>query len=175
MVLTHNKRTVVSQILVKYLSVSFLVFLVLHTCLKPALISNTSWPWEIPNNGSLVVPQKYPDICQVKGYLLVMDRGRLGNQISQYATLYAMAKIYQIPPAISTMMKSYLSQLFPYISIPTYDLSRCKFPDRRCDDTYENILQGLNGSSSPKVFQQKIMSGCATNVVLRSLSGNLKI
>ena len=46
--------------------------------------------------------------CSIEAYLTVNDGGRLGNQMSQYATLFAHAKRLGLKPFISDKMKSNL-------------------------------------------------------------------
>jgi hypothetical protein len=99
--------------------------------------------------------------------MLVMDNGRLGNQLSQYATLYALAKIYQVPPAISDSMTKQLIDLFPHISIPTYKSLGCNVIQTSCHRDYEPIRDILSSRSLTE-FKQKIMSKCPTNLYLRS-------
>jgi len=51
--------------------------------------------------------------CPSAGYLTVFDGGRLGNQMSQYATLFAHANRFGVPAVISSKMKDKLSAHFP--------------------------------------------------------------
>ena len=40
------------------------------------------------------------NLCHMKHYLLMNDKGRLGNQLSEYACLYALTKLYKSRPKI---------------------------------------------------------------------------
>ena len=53
------------------------------------------------------------------GFLTVSDRGRLGNMMSQYATLFAFARKFNMKAVISTTMSATLRRVFPNLSIPT--------------------------------------------------------
>jgi hypothetical protein len=126
----------------------------------PLLVS----PDKSPLSSSLqLVTQKTIVHWLMKGYLLTLDIGRLGNQLSQYATLYALAKIYQVPTAISDKMTKMLVDLFPDISIPTYNSSECSVVKTSCHKNYDIL-----SSRSLTEFEQKIMSNCPTNVYLGS-------
>ena len=58
------------------------------------------------------------DPCQSpRGFLTVSDRGRLGNMMSQYATLYAFARKFNLKAVISKQMNASLRKVFPHLSI----------------------------------------------------------
>ena len=56
-----------------------------------------------------------PDACVSLGYLTVFDGGRLGNKMTQYATLLAHASRLGVPAIISEKMKKDLIQHFPNV------------------------------------------------------------
>ena len=56
---------------------------------------------------------------QICGFLTVSDRGRLGNMMSQYATLYAYARKFNMKAVISSTMSQTLRRVFPHLTIPT--------------------------------------------------------
>merc|ERR1719273_2126465 len=56
--------------------------------------------------------------CQSFGLLTVGDGGRLGNLMSQYATLVGASEIINATPVISDHMRKTLAKVFPYLSIP---------------------------------------------------------
>ena len=56
-----------------------------------------------------------PNPCTEVGYLTVYDGGRLGNKMSQYATLLAHASRLGVPSVISNVMKNELVKHFPNI------------------------------------------------------------
>ena len=55
--------------------------------------------------------------CSDNGYLTVFDGGRLGNKMTQYATLLAHASRLGAKPVISSIMKNDLSKHFPQIRL----------------------------------------------------------
>lgn len=57
--------------------------------------------------------------CPEYGVITVSDRGRLGNLMSQYATLYAYSKLLNRQPVISQHMSDTLLKVFPSASIPS--------------------------------------------------------
>ena len=65
-------------------------------------------------------PMLFVEHCQQPcGFLTVSDRGRLGNMMSQYATLFAFARKFNMKAVISTTMSATLRRVFPNLSIPT--------------------------------------------------------
>lgn len=64
--------------------------------------------------------------CQNRNFLSVGDGGRLGNLMSQYATLWAASKLVptKVIPVITTTMHTALTKIFPNISIPK--MPECK-------------------------------------------------
>ena len=50
-------------------------------------------------------------------YMSVSDGGRLGNQMSQYATLIGQAHRLGFKPVISRAMQVRLGALFPYMTV----------------------------------------------------------
>ena len=58
--------------------------------------------------------------CQNRNFLSVGDGGRLGNLMSQYATLWAASKLVptKVLPVITSTMHTALTKIFPNISIP---------------------------------------------------------
>ena len=73
-----------------------------------------------PISASTLKPNKCPD----HGVISVSDRGRLGNLMSQYATLYAYSKLLDRQPVISQHMSNTLLKVFPSASIPSSSI--CK-------------------------------------------------
>ena len=60
-------------------------------------------------------------------YLSVFEGGRLGNQMSEYASLFAISKLYPSHlPVISPHLHQQLSQIFPNILISSWDAQKCK-------------------------------------------------
>ncbi len=66
----------------------------------------------------------YENECPGQGMLSVSDRGRLGNLMSQYATLYAFSKMLNRSAVISRHMKDTLQRVFPQLSIPVSSCPR---------------------------------------------------
>ena len=56
-----------------------------------------------------------PDPCADVGYLSVFDGGRLGNKMTQYATLLAHASRIGVGAVISSTMAKELKTHFPNI------------------------------------------------------------
>ena len=79
---------------------------------------------------TLWTPQRPKSDCL--GFMTVMARGRLGNQMSEYASLFLNAKDYHFKPIITQRMHSALIDYFPNIKLPTAEqdaaFSRC-YPD----------------------------------------------
>ena len=50
--------------------------------------------------------------------------GGLGNVMGEYATLFAISRIYNTTAILSDSMKAKLDKIFPAISIPYF---RCKY------------------------------------------------
>ena len=65
-------------------------------------------PW--PNSSARQKP--FEASCSFEAYLTVNDGGRLGNQMGEYATLFAHAKRLGLRPFITDWMKSNLKKLF---------------------------------------------------------------
>ncbi len=65
-------------------------------------------------------------------YLICSDEGRLGNLMSQYGSLYGMARLLDVRAAITDYHKTILTTLFPNISMPMYSLDHvnCSRYDR---------------------------------------------
>jgi hypothetical protein len=59
-----------------------------------------------------------PNPCKATGVLTVHDGGRLGNLMSQYATLFASAQILGVEAVISKHMSTILAKVFPNLSLP---------------------------------------------------------
>ena len=79
-------------------------------------------------NKIVIIKDHVPDLCEEFGYLSIEPKGRLGNFISQYATLYGYAKYYGISPVIHPFMRDGLRHMFKHISIPVYTNKTCKSP-----------------------------------------------
>lgn len=56
--------------------------------------------------------------CKERGVLTVDDGGRLGNLISQYATLYGHSRRLGVKAVLSNHMSHTLGRIFPRLSIP---------------------------------------------------------
>ena len=56
--------------------------------------------------------------CQSSGLITVGNCGRLGNQLSQYASLLAASKVINATPVISEVMRKKLVAVFPYFTFP---------------------------------------------------------
>ncbi len=67
-----------------------------------------------------------------KVYLICSDEGRLGNLMSQYGSLYGMARLLDVRAAITEYHKTTLTTMFPNISMPMYSLDHvnCSRYDR---------------------------------------------
>ena len=76
----------------------------------------------------MIIKDHVPDLCEEFGYLSIEPKGRLGNFISQYATLYGYSKHYGISPVIHPFMRDGLRHMFKHISIPVYTNKTCKSP-----------------------------------------------
>ena len=69
--------------------------------------------------------------------------GRLGNQMGEYATLYAQAKRLNRAPVIAEEMKKNLIGIFPNISIPSVnEFPDCDFHFRTISPEEVQLLQG---------------------------------
>ena len=80
--------------------------------------------------------------CPEYGVITVSDRGRLGNLMSQYATLYAYSKLLNRQPVISQHMSDTLLKVFPSASIPSSSI--CKLKIQHCVEFFQNpIFQRL--------------------------------
>ena len=77
---------------------------------------------------SMTIKEHVPELCEEFGYLSVEPKGRLGNFISQYATLYGVSKFYGVPPVIYSDMKDRLRQMFKHTSIPVFTNKTCQTP-----------------------------------------------
>ena len=80
--------------------------------------------------------------------ITVSDRGRLGNLMSQYATLYAYSKLLNRQPVISQHMSDTLLKVFPSASIPSSSI--CKLKIQHCADSNLIVLLSL---SEPYIFE----------------------
>ena len=95
-----------------------------------------------------------PDLCEEFGYLSIEPKGRLGNFISQYATLYGYSKYYGISPVIDPFMRDGLRHMFKHLSIPVYTNKTCKSPfyceveNSVLSQTWEITLWHLQGCTS---------------------------
>ena len=69
----------------------------------------------LPLKVKIIHSKKTPDPCTDVGYLTVYDGGRLGNKMSQYATLYAHASRLGVPALISQVMNDDLAKHFSNI------------------------------------------------------------
>ena len=49
----------------------------------------------------------------MKNYLVIKNPGRLGNRMSEYATMFALNKLYNITSAMSTHQQLFLNKIFP--------------------------------------------------------------
>ena len=61
--------------------------------------------------------------CPTFGLISVGDGGRLGNLMSQYATLLAASKLIKATPVITPHMRTTLTKIFPKLSIPPLNCS----------------------------------------------------
>ena len=77
---------------------------------------------------SKTIQNHEPDLCEEFGYLSIEPSGRLGNFISQYATLYGFAKFYGIPPVIHPYMRDRLRHMFKHTSVPVFTNKTCSSP-----------------------------------------------
>ena len=82
------------------------------------------------------------NLCHMKHYLLMNDKGRLGNQLSEYACLYAFTKLYNISTAMSTHQRDYLKQIFPKVSLPVYENTTGCWANTTCQ--LQNIFTFMN-------------------------------
>ena len=92
------------------------------------MISNLSYSFETEPTYSSLTIQK--NKCPEYGVITVSDRGRLGNLMSQYATLYAYSKLLNRQPVISQHMSDTLLKVFPSASIPSSSI--CKLKIQHC-------------------------------------------
>ena len=91
--------------------------------------------------------------------MTIVDSGRLGNMLSQYASLYAYSRILgnaTVPLLSNKMYSDIKTKIFPYISIKTYDSDHCskffnwidaRIYHRRVNDsvqTYESTSKELD-------------------------------
>ena len=86
--------------------------------------------------------------------MTVYDGGRLGNIMSQYATLYAYSKLLEnitIPLLTKKMYRDLKIKMFPNISIKTYESEHCNrwfnWMDVKLDDRKFNMRQIDIGST----------------------------
>ena len=101
--------------------------------------------------------------------MTIVDSGRLGNMLSQYASLYAYSKILgnaTMPLLSNKMYTDIKTKIFPYISIKTYDSDHCsKFFNwidarifhRRVNDsieTYESTTKELDTANR---YEKKVL------------------
>lgn len=98
-----------------------------------------------PVPASTLQPNKCPD----HGVISVSDRGRLGNLMSQYATLYAYSKLLDRQPVISQHMSNTLLKVFPSASIPSSSICGKDY-----NWTISNVcdLMGFKGDRRSNVF-----------------------
>ncbi len=61
----------------------------------------------------------------IDNHVSYLDQGRLGNLMSQYGSVYGVARHLDVPATITQLHKTRLKQLFPNISIPMYARSNC--------------------------------------------------
>ncbi|XP_012588948.1 PREDICTED: galactoside 2-alpha-L-fucosyltransferase 2-like [Condylura cristata] len=94
--------------------VCFLVLLFLGSTLFHCLqrLAQVPGPWASPARVALA-PRHLPR----EGMLTINSKGRLGNQMGQYATLFALAKMNGRPAFIPAQMHSWLAPIFR-ISLP---------------------------------------------------------
>ena len=81
----------------------------------------------IPLNVKIVL-MSFFQVQKNKRYMTVFDGGRLGNLMSQYASLYAYARLLKntTNPVLSHKMHTELkTKIFPHISIKTYNSEKC--------------------------------------------------
>ncbi|XP_047648066.1 galactoside 2-alpha-L-fucosyltransferase SEC1-like [Phacochoerus africanus] len=100
-----------------FLFVIFMVSIIFHCCQRLALVPN---PWASP--GRLVlVPGHLPP----GGMFTINAKGRLGNQMGEYATLYALARMNGRPAFIPPEMHSTLAPIFR-ITLPVLHASTAR-------------------------------------------------
>ena len=92
------------------------------------VMSHFSYSFETEPTYSSITIQK--NKCPEYGVITVSDRGRLGNLMSQYATLYAYSKLLNRQPVISQHMSDTLLKVFPSASIPSSSI--CKLKIQHC-------------------------------------------
>ena len=101
-----------------------------------------------PISASTTKPNKCPD----HGVISVSDRGRLGNLMSQYATLYAYSKLLDRQPVISQHMSNTLLKVFPSASIPSSSI--CKLQGLFVN---KNKLEPVCCKKRPKIVPDKLL------------------
>ena len=101
--------------------------------------------------------------------MTIVDSGRLGNLLSQYASLYAYSRILgnaTVPLLSNKMYTDIKTKIFPYISIKTYDSDHCskffnwidaRIYHRRVNDsvqTYESTSKELDTANR---YENKVL------------------
>ena len=101
--------------------------------------------------------------------MTIVDSGRLGNMLSQYASLYAYSRILgnaTVPLLSNKMYTDIKTKIFPYISIKTYDSDHCskffnwidaRIYHRRVNDsvqTYESTSKELDTANR---YENKVL------------------
>ncbi|XP_076989690.1 galactoside alpha-(1,2)-fucosyltransferase 2-like [Tamandua tetradactyla] len=99
-------------------------------------------PWAHPVHVDLV-----PDRLPREGLWTVKAQGRLGNQMGEYATLYALAKMHGRPASIPSRMHSALAPIFR-ISLPVLHdsvASRIRWQNYHLHDWMEEQYRRIPG------------------------------
>ena len=74
----------------------------------------------------------------MKKYLVVKNPGRLGNRMSEYATMFTLNKLYNVTSAMSTHQQLFLNKIFPNLSlIPYLNNTNCWF-NKTCETCERN-------------------------------------
>ncbi|CAG9818396.1 unnamed protein product [Phaedon cochleariae] len=85
------------------------------------------------------VPRK----CPQGGIVTVNQGGRLGNQIWEYASVWAVSKLTGLEPYVPGCIRNTIDELFENLSIPALeDISHCEI-------RFVEVVKGLEAWSSP--------------------------
>ncbi|XP_037372820.1 galactoside 2-alpha-L-fucosyltransferase SEC1-like [Talpa occidentalis] len=125
-------------------SVCFLIFIFLMSTLFHChqRLAQVPSPWASPARVALV-----PRYLAQEGMFTINSRGRLGNQMGQYATLYALAKTNGRPAFIPAQMHRTLAPIFR-ISLPVlHDATASSIPWRNyhLNDWMEEQYRHIQG------------------------------
>ena len=115
------KPIAIKYLLVIFVMVSFTQYLLSFNAENPIEESKTSmYLW---TGKTARIRRK----GQCGPYISVIEGGRLGNMMSEYATLVGFSKIYaNHAPVISAKLHQTLSRTFPNITIPSLSEAKCK-------------------------------------------------